>query len=380
MSRSVKNGPLESGRKLWKDFTFTSLAKKELARFINTIEGTAYEKKFKIDEFLAEAFGVYYAEGPFNPIVADDSHSNPTTRLFKGSERLRQRMLEIIDCDNEKCQKWLAGQHERSEMFSRKQIHDWIVEAKNYNSFLFEPADMRNSAKFTEFGIDLEARPALRRVSDAIRKASINGNHDTYYSNLTYLDLATLQWIVQGYPELKIVDQLAIMDVYQSLEAEGRDTSHYDDWLSFRTWESDSNMNEYIDAVENRTVRRIGVFYSRNFPRPLEMFRYYLPSQLIDLAFKAGMVLPVGGRDTDVLGVDAFDVFEISDSPPAPTPMGRALYESSNLTKTPSTLTLLSNYLDQRKEESLPKEESPPLQKIEYDQFGNPIKPWEKNK
>lgn len=369
MSRSVENTMLESGRKIWKDFTFDALAKKELARFIITIDGTMYEKKFKIDEFLAEAFHVYYKEGAFNPRAVGENHDEP--RAYQGSERLCRRMLEIVDCDNEKCQKWLDGQHERSEMFSRKQIHDWIVEAKNYNVSLFEVADLKNSSRLTEFGVDLAARPALRRVSDAIRKAFVNGKHYTYYSKLTYLDLATLQWIVQGYPELKIFDQLAIMDVYQSLVAEGRDTSHYDDWLSYRTWESDSNMNEYIDAVENRIVRRIGVFYSRNFDRPLNLFRYHLPTQLID------MFVPIEGRrgrDTDVLGVDAYDVFEISASPPAPTPIGRDLHETNGIAKSSSTLTLLSNYLDRRKEES------PPLQKIEYDQFGNPIKPWEKNK
>ena len=366
----------DSNRIVWKDFVFDPKSKKELARYIATLSGSRDKVKFETDKFLAEAFGIYYVEGFFNPYslnVEGDSQ-----REFRGGDRLRQRMLEIHDCDNEKCQRWLAGQHERSERFSRKQIHTWITESKDYNSSQADVADLKNSAKLTEFGVDLAARPALRRICDSIRKASANGSHHTYYSELTYNDLTTLQWLIQGYPELKIFDQLAIMDVYQALETEGRDTSNYDDWLSYRTWESDSNMDEYIEAVENRVVRRIGVFYSRNFPRPLGMFRYHLPTQLIDLARAAGMEDYLGGRDTDVLGVDTFDVFEIFDQIPDPVPMSQSLYESSNLTKTPSTLTLLSNYLDRRRDESKPEEESPPLQKIEYDQFGNPIKPWEK--
>ena len=109
----------DSNRIVWKDFVFDPKAKKELARYIATLSGSRDKVKFETDKFLAEAFGIYYVEGFFNPYslnVEGDSQ-----REFRGGDRLRQRMLEIHDCDNEKCQRWLAGQHERSERFSRKQ-------------------------------------------------------------------------------------------------------------------------------------------------------------------------------------------------------------------------------------------------------------------
>jgi len=293
----------------WSCFQWTTPRKIELARFVQTLDGTRDENKFAKDKFLVQTWGIYYLDGYFNP----DDETRDDRREFRGSDELRQELTREVSCTNPKCISHLNGKHEWGEVFSRKRIHSFIADAEKANESRYDKVDWRKPALLTENGIEQEYRPILKRICDAIRKAESTGAVH-FYDELDYEDLSVLQRLHQQYSDSikSIFDLLAIMDIYKWLETSNEDTSAYDDWLAFRPWESDNKMNEYKGAVQRGEVQGIDRFLSRNFNRPSDCYPYHLPTQIFD------KLLPLQKRmerATNVIGCEPFETYTVSASP-----------------------------------------------------------------
>ena len=260
---------------------FSERQRYELARQYRTAQGSSKAIGLSMKGYIADRWCIYSDGSPYDPY-------NPR---FRGSEFLRNRLLEG-----------------RSRI-SNKSLYNWINRAKVLSRDLGDEIDWRDSAKLSESGIEISYRPVLHQIWSKVRMETLKG-HLSPYLVWDVEDLKILQWLHQLYSdsEMTTFDFLVISDEYRFRQISGRCTDDLDQWLTFKPWEGGDNCAGYIKAIDLGTVIPARPWLEIQFDRPFDCYPYNLPSQIIN---KFVPEPELDGRDVGVVGLDPVITYDV---------------------------------------------------------------------
>ncbi len=298
-----------------KCFVLTNLHRFQLAQFIKH-HGN---KSVPVQEFIVSNWRIYQNGSKFDPNKYRSGESYPLgSRAFK-------RLTSIFYCPA--CEK----EHPRGEGMSRESIFKWRKNAEKQAEGLgeedldYKEIDWKDARKLTEAGIDFHYRGELKYIYDQVLMQVRYGN-ETPYDSLDHMDLHYLQYFIQYYRfnDVSIYDALCMMDLQKYCEEAGspEQIQAFDDWLTFRPWEGDKELDAYRDAISRGAVaplmddsgKEVPVMLHLQFIRPTDCMQFNLPSQIFDYFLKNKLNRMYPDRNVDVIGIDPWDEFVITQS------------------------------------------------------------------